>query len=110
MLLLKDTLGRRLYNNVQELASVLRVNEIVEVEPMNTAVRKVSEQQSNSILGIVVNPKDYTYGADKGGQVSAFEDFDIDYNRMKYLMEARTSGALTRPKSAIIMERTPQGV
>jgi hypothetical protein len=105
MLLVKDTLGRRLYSNVTELASVLRVSKIVEVEPMNTAVRKVNDTQSNKILGIVVNMKDYTIGADKGGQVAMFDDFDIDYNQYKYLIETRVSGALTKPKSAIVIER-----
>jgi HK97 family phage prohead protease/HK97 family phage major capsid protein len=105
MLLVKDTLGRRLYANVAELASVLRVSKIVEVEPMNTATRKVSDTQTNKILGIVVNMKDYTIGADKGGQVAMFDDFDIDYNQYKYLIETRVSGALTKPKSAIVVER-----
>jgi len=110
MLLVKDGMNRRMYNNVTELASVLRVSKIVEVEAMNTAVRKVSEIQDNEILGIVVNMKDYTIGADKGGQVAMFDDFDIDYNQYKYLIETRVSGALTRPKSALIIERTPEGV
>jgi HK97 family phage prohead protease len=107
MLLLKDQFGHRLYKTVQELASVLRVNEIIEVEPMNTATRKVSDTQSNAILGIVVNLQDYTIGADKGGQVGMFDDFDIDYNQYKYLIETRCSGALTMPKSALIIERKP---
>lgn len=109
MLLIKDNMGRRIYNNVQELASVLRVSKIVEVELMNDATRVVSESQTNNILGIIVNMKDYTIGADKGGQVAMFEDFDIDYNQQKYLIETRCSGALTKPKSAIIIERLPEG-
>ena len=64
------------------------------------------EDTFNEILGIVVNLKDYTIGADKGGEVNMFDDFDIDYNQHKYLLETRVSGALTRPKSALIMERT----
>lgn len=107
MLLLKDTLGRRLYNNVQELASVLRVAKIVEVEPMNEATREISEGVENEILAIAVNMKDYTIGADKGGQVAMFDDFDIDYNQYKYLIETRCSGALTKPKSALVIERKP---
>ena len=107
MLLLKDTLGRRIYKDVTELASVLRVNKIVEVEVMNGATRTVSEGVENTILGIVVNPKDYTIGADKGGEVNMFDDFDIDYNQYKYLIETRVSGALTKPKSALILERLP---
>jgi len=109
MLLLKDQFGHRLYKTVQELASVLRVSRIVEVEPMNDAFRTVGTD-AYQILGIVVNLKDYTVGADKGGQVAMFDDFDIDYNQYKYLIETRASGALTKPKSALIVERRPQGV
>lgn len=107
MLLLKDQFGHRLYKTTQELASVLRVSKIVEVEPMNEAVR-VSGDNSYDILAIVVNLKDYTVGADKGGQVAMFDDFDIDYNQQKYLIETRISGALTQPKSAIVIERKPE--
>lgn len=106
MLLLKDQFGHRLYKSTQELASVLRVSKIVEVEPMNDAVRMVGEV-AHEILCIVVNLKDYTIGADKGGQVAMFDDFDIDYNQYKYLIETRVSGALTLPKSALIIERLP---
>lgn len=106
MLLLKDQFGHRLYKTTQELASVLRVGEIIEVEPMNTATRTVGDDDF-SILGIVVNLQDYTIGADKGGQVAMFDDFDIDYNQYKYLIETRISGALTMPKSAIVVEKKP---
>lgn len=106
MLLLKDQFGHRLYKTTQELASVLRVNEIVEVEPMNNA-KRVHGDKEYDILGIVVNLADYTIGADKGGEVAMFDDFDIDYNQMKYLIETRISGALTKPKSAIVIERKP---
>ena len=109
MLLLKDTLGRRIYKDVTELASVLRVSKIVEAEILNGATREVSEGVVNTVLGIVVNPKDYTIGADKGGEVSMFDGFDIDYNRYKYLIETRVSGAITKPKSALILERQPSG-
>jgi hypothetical protein len=109
MLLLKDQFGHRLYKTTQELASVLRVGEIIEVEPMNNAVRTVGEDNF-SILGIDVNLQDYTIGADKGGQVAMFDDFDIDYNQYKYLIEGRISGALTMPKSALIVERKPEVV
>ena len=107
MLLIKDGMQRRVYASVQELANVLRVSKIVEVEPMNGATRKVDDTHTNEILGVIVNPKDYTIGADKGGQVAMFDDFDIDYNQQKYLIETRVSGALTRPKSALILERLP---
>jgi len=107
MLLVKDKQGRRIYNNLQELASVLLVSKIVEVEPMANA-KRVSGDDEFPILGIVVNLKDYTIGADKGGQVSMFDDFDIDYNQFKYLIETRCSGALTKPKAAIVIERLPE--
>ena len=107
MLLIKDGMQRRVYSSVQELANVLRVSKIVEVEPLNGATRKVDETHTNEILGVVVNAKDYTIGADKGGQVAMFDDFDIDYNQQKYLIETRVSGALTRPKSALVLERLP---
>jgi len=106
MLLIKDGMKRRIYSNVSELASVLRVSKIVEVEAMNEAIRMVGDDE-HTILGIVVNLKDYTVGADKGGQVAMFDDFDIDYNQYKYLIETRVSGALTKPKSALIIERLP---
>lgn len=109
MLLVKDKQGHRMYKTIQELASVLRVSKIVEVEPMNEAVRKVGEDE-HQILGIVVNLKDYTIGADKGGQVAMFDDFDIDYNQYKYLIETRISGALTKPKSALVIEKLPAPV
>ena len=109
MLLLKDQFGHRLYKTVQELASVLRVDRIVEVEPMNEATR-TSGDNVYDILGIIVNLADYTIGADKGGQVAMFDDFDIDYNQFKYLIETRASGALTMPKSAIVIERKPAAV
>lgn len=107
MLLIKDKQGRRIYATVQELASVLRVSKIVEVELMNDAKRKTGDDTFNDILGIIVNMKDYTIGADKGGAVAMFDDFDIDYNQYRYLIETRCSGALTKPKSAIIIERLP---
>jgi HK97 family phage prohead protease len=107
MLLVKDKMDHRMYKTVEELASVLRVSKIVEVEPMNEAVRIVDGEE-HQILGIVVNLKDYTIGADKGGQVAMFDDFDIDYNQYKYLIETRCSGALTKPKSALVIERLPE--
>jgi len=104
MLLIKDLNGRRIYANVGELANVLRVSKIVEVEVMNNVTRD-DGGVTYELLGIVVNLKDYNIGADKGGQVAMFDDFDIDYNQHKYLIETRVSGALIRPKAAIVMER-----
>ena len=100
MLLVKDKIGRRLYMTEAELASTLRVDKIVTVDLMAGVTT-----DTGSLVGILVNMKDYTIGADKGGSVSMFDDFDIDYNQYKYLMETRCSGALTKPKSALIFWR-----
>lgn len=107
MLLLKDSTGRRIYQTVQELENVLRVSKIVEV-PVMTGLTRESDDEvpvTLNLVGIVVNLKDYTLGADKGGQMSMFDDFDIDYNQFKYLLETRCSGALTLPKSALVIEQ-----
>lgn len=96
LLLVKDKIGRRLYNSKAELASALLVKDIVEVEVM---------ESMPNLLGIFVNLNDYTLGADKGGQISMFDDFDIDFNQYKYLIETRISGALTKPKSALVFIR-----
>lgn len=103
-LLLKDADGRRMYRSVAELASELRVSEIVEVPAMEGINRTPVATQLN-LRAILVNLADYTIGADKGGEVNMFDDFDIDYNQMKYLIETRISGALTVPKSAIVLEQ-----
>lgn len=100
LLLIKDRMGRRLYATEQELAAALRVSSIVAVEVMENY-----EIDGLGLLGIMVNMKDYTFGADKGGQVSMFDDFDIDYNQQKYLIETRCCGCLTRPKSALVFWR-----
>jgi hypothetical protein len=100
MLLARDTTGRRMYRGVQELAAELGVSAIVIVEVMET---------ETDLLGIVVNLKDYTIGADKGGEVNFFDDFDIDYNQYKYLYETRVSGALTKIRSAVVVTKAPAG-
>lgn len=105
MLLLKDTTGRRLYNTEAELASALRVSKIVEVPVMEGLTRENEDEELLDLIGIIVNLKDYVMGADKGGQVSMFDDFDIDYNQYKYLIETRCSGALVHPKSALVIEQ-----
>lgn len=105
MLLIKDTTGRYIYENMDALAARLRVKEIVEVPVMDGATR-VDGDDTHDLLGIIVNLRDYTNGADKGGKVSMFDDFDIDYNQYKYLIEGRMSGALTVPKSALVIEKT----
>ena len=102
-LLLEDNIGRKLYKDEAELATVLRVKEIVTVEPMENLTR-TDDSKTKTLLGIVVNLADYNVGADKGGEVNMFDDFDIDYNQQKYLIETRCSGALTKPYSAIAVE------
>lgn len=107
MLLLKDNNGRRLYATQVELETALRVKSIIEVPVMNSVERDltVGGVRTLELRAIVVNLKDYTVGADKGGQVSLFDDFDIDYNQQKFLIETRISGALVMPKSAIVVEQ-----
>ena len=102
MLLLKDNMGHRLYKTEQELATALRVSRIVTVEPMEGQQISVSGTNYN-LLGVIVNLSDYKVGADKGGEINLFEDFDIDYNQQKYLIETRISGALVKPFSAITL-------
>lgn len=103
MLLIEDQTGRRIYNNINDLATALRCKEIVTVPEMEAEAYK-------DIYGIIVNIADYTAGADKGGSVNMFDDFDIDYNQMKYLIETRMSGALTVPYSAIVLKKEPAKV
>lgn len=104
MLLLEDNNGRVIYDSVAKLATAMRVKEIVTVPVLEGAKNAAGDK---AILGIIVNLRDYNVGADKGGAVSMFEDFDIDYNAQKYLIETRCSGALTKPYSAIVLETTP---
>ncbi len=110
MLLMKDTLGHRLYKTEEELATAMRVSKIYTVPQMENLTRTPATSETTltgkkPILdGIIVNLKDYTVGTDKGGAVSMFDDFDIDYNQQKYLIETHISGALTTPYSAIVIE------
>jgi len=97
MILVKDKMDRRLYKTEEELAAAMRVARIVVVETM---------ERAPDVLGIMVNLADYTLGADRGGAISMFEDFDIDYNQQKYLIETRVSGALTKFKAAVVIKRT----
>lgn len=103
MLLLEDANGRIIYDSVAKLATAMRVKEIVTVPVMEGATNLA---KTKNVLGIIVNLRDYNVGADKGGAVSMFEDFDIDYNAKKYLIETRCSGALVKPFSAIVLEET----
>lgn len=118
MLLAKDTLGHRMYRNESELASALRVKEIVEV-PIFDGVKRTatisttneqgvttSTSEERKLLAIIVNLTDYNMGADKGGAVNLFDDFDLNFNKYEYLIETRCSGALIRPYAAIAIETT----
>ena len=104
-LLLEDTLGHRMYKTAAEVASAMRVSNIVTV-PVMEGQKGVG---NGDLIGIIVNLNDYNVGADKGGAVNMFDDFDIDYNQQKYLIETRCSGALTKPKSAIAIEMEVSG-
>ena len=101
LMLQRDGDGRRMYKSVDEVAAAVRVKEIVVVEVM---------EDVPDVLAIVVNLADYTVGADRGGAISMFDDFDIDYNQFKYLIETRISGALTKPKSALVIRRSAGNV
>jgi len=104
MLEIKDLNQRYVYETKQAVANALNVSDVIEVEVMEGANREVSGKTQN-LLGIIVNMQDYTMGSDKGGETSFFEQFDIDFNQQKYLLEARCSGALTKYKSAIVIEK-----
>ena len=107
MLLLEDGIGNRKYKTREELATACGVRKIVPVpifENLSRVVTVNGHEQTHDLVGIIVNLTDYNVGADKGGAVEMFEDFDIDYNQEKYLIETRCSGALTKPYSAIALE------
>ena len=108
LLLLEDGIGHRLYKTENELSTAMRVREIVPVEVMEGQTVKVNGTDYD-LIGVIINPVDYTVGADKGGQVAMFEDFDIDYNQEKYLIETHMSGALTKPFSAIVLYKDTTG-
>lgn len=115
MLLLTDGIGRDLYESEEQLAKKLRVKEIVTVPVMEGQTRSADDKDAAALSGktltlegVVVNLTDYNVGADKGGAVSLFDDFDIDYNQMKYLIETRCSGALIKPYAAIAIETYPK--
>lgn len=105
-LLMEDNNGRVIYDTVEKLKNALRVKEIVTVPVMEGLTR---DDGAKALMGIIVNLNDYNVGADKGGAVNMFDDFDIDYNQQKYLIETRCSGALTVPYSAIALEMTVAG-
>lgn len=102
-LLLKDTNKHRLYKSAEEVATAMRVSSIVTV-PVMEGLKRTSGSDTFELKALIVNLNDYNVGADKGGAVNMFDDFDIDYNQQKYLIETRCSGALTKPYSAIALE------
>lgn len=108
MLLLKDGVGRDLYETRDKLATKLGVSKIEEVDVMEGLERTVENPDHTTsdltLAAIIVNPVDYTFGADKGGEINMFDDFDINFNQYEYLMEVRCSGALVKPKSALVFE------
>lgn len=106
MLLITDTTGRDIYDSVDKLKMKLRVKNIVPVPVMENQTRQVGSK-THTLAGIIVNLDDYNIGADKGGSVNMFDDFDIDYNQYKYLIETRCSGALVKPYSAMAVEFVP---
>ena len=103
-LLLEDMNGRVIYDTMEKLRTALRVKEIVTVPVMEGLTRTDDEGTTLNLMGIIVNLTDYNVGADKGGAINMFDDFDIDYNQQKYLIETRCSGALIKPFSAISLE------
>ena len=103
MLLLEDSIGHRLYKTEAELCAAMRVSKIVTVEVMAGLVNPTT---GKPCAGIILNPYDYVVGANKGGNIDMFDDFDIDYNQYKYLLETRCSGALQKHHSAIVLELT----
>lgn len=103
-LLMEDNMGRVIYDSVEKLATAMRVREIVTVPVMENLTRTDSDSKTRALMGIIVNLADYNVGADKGGAINMFDDFDIDYNQQKYLIETRCSGALIKPYSAIALE------
>jgi hypothetical protein len=112
MLLSRDYNGRRIYGTVQELTAALNVKEIVTVEQMDGLTRTVTETvdgqdvtKTKKLLAIFLDEKDYNVGTNKGGEITSFKDFDIDFNKEKFLKETRCSSALIKIKSAIVMEQ-----
>ena len=104
LMIQRDQMGHRLYDTDASLASELGVSRIIEVPIMEN----FKDSKNNLVQAILVNLRDYSCGTDRGGEITSFDDFDIDYNQQKYLMETRMSGALTKPKSAIVIEQAPK--
>ena len=105
-LTIEDLTGREIYDSIDKLKTALRVSEIIPVPVMEGLTRTDKEGKTFDLAGLYVNLRDYNVGTDKGGEVNFFEDFDIDYNQQKYLMETRCSGSLVKPHSAVAIEFT----
>ena len=104
MLLARDLNGRRIYDSKADLAKALNVGAIHEIEQLEGRTRTTEDGDKKKLLGLFVNLSDYQFGSAKGGQITRFSDFDIDFNRQKFMMETRLSGALVKPFSAIALE------
>ena len=109
-LLIEDKNGRVIYDTIDKLKAALRVADIVPVPVMENLTRTDDKDNKEyTLAGLYVNLKDYNVGTDRGGELNFFEDFDIDFNKMKYLMEGRMSGSLVKPHSAVVIEFVPAG-
>ena len=109
MHLARDLNGRRIYDSKADLAAALNVDDIYTVEQFEGRTRTTSDGKTKKLLGLFVNLADYQFGSTKGGEITKFEDFDMDFNRYKYLLETRLSGALTKVYSAIALEEEISG-
>ena len=104
MLLARDLNGRRIYDSKADLARALNVNSIIEVEQFEGLTRTTEDGKTKKLVGLFVNLADYTFGSTRGGEITKFEDFDMDFNVMKFMLETRLSGSLYKLKSAIALE------
>lgn len=110
LLLLEDSTGNRIYKTEDDIKAILRVSDIITINELEGFLRPVNDNKNHQVLAVIVNLSDYSIGTDRGGEISLFDDFDIDYNQQKYLIETRCSGALTVPFSAIVIEKVTDKV
>jgi hypothetical protein len=109
MLLARDLNGRRIYDSKSDLAAALNVKAIHTAEQFEDQVRTTKDGHEKKLLGLFVNLNDYTFGSTRGGEITRFEDFDMDFNRQKFMLETRLSGSLYKLKSAIALEEPIAG-